>query len=124
MGVNLLEALRQGQVDAGLVQEPALTLVNRGGRPVLMNAMDIGESSAISAAPSSSWASLARQGDRRAQAGDGRLDRGAADALKALRTMSADQLSRGFPKEMTTGLDLKDSARSSCAHRNSLYPKQ
>ena len=27
MGVNLLEALRQGQIDAGLVQEPALTLL-------------------------------------------------------------------------------------------------
>ena len=31
MGVNLLEALRQGQVDVGLVQEPALTVVKRAG---------------------------------------------------------------------------------------------
>ena len=29
MGVNLLEALRQGQIDAGLVQEPALTLLQK-----------------------------------------------------------------------------------------------
>src|SRR6266699_1666451 len=29
MGVNLLEALRQGQIDAGVVQEPALTLLKR-----------------------------------------------------------------------------------------------
>ncbi len=29
MGVNLLEALRQGQIDAGVVQEPALTLLQR-----------------------------------------------------------------------------------------------
>src|SRR6266480_4665903 len=41
LGVNLLEALRQGQIDAGLVQEPALTLVQRGGGRVLMNAMDL-----------------------------------------------------------------------------------
>jgi NitT/TauT family transport system substrate-binding protein len=41
MGVNLLEALRQGQVEAGLVQEPALTLLKRAGARVLMNAMDL-----------------------------------------------------------------------------------
>src|SRR5438128_7285923 len=41
MGVNLLEALRQGQIDAGLVQEPALTLLQRAGGRVLMNAMDL-----------------------------------------------------------------------------------
>src|SRR5215470_17070782 len=35
MGVNLLEALRQGQIDAGLVQEPALTLVTKAGGRVL-----------------------------------------------------------------------------------------
>ena len=41
MGVNLLEALRQGQIDAGLVQEPALTLLKRSGARVLVNAMDL-----------------------------------------------------------------------------------
>src|ERR1700739_3786336 len=39
MGVNLLEALRQGQIDAGLVQEPALTLLEKSGARVLVNAM-------------------------------------------------------------------------------------
>src|SRR6266540_1528747 len=41
MGVNLLEALRQAQIDAGLVQEPALTLLQRAGARVLMNGMDL-----------------------------------------------------------------------------------
>jgi len=41
MGVNLLEALRQGQIDVGLVQEPALTLLRRSGGRVLVNAMDL-----------------------------------------------------------------------------------
>ena len=35
--------LRLGQVDVGLVQEPALTLVKRAGGRVLMNAMDLEE---------------------------------------------------------------------------------
>ena len=43
MGVNLLEALRLGEVDVGLVQEPALTLVKRATARVLMNAMDLEE---------------------------------------------------------------------------------
>jgi len=43
MGVNLLEALRQGQIDAGLVQEPALTLLSRSGARVLVNAMDLAD---------------------------------------------------------------------------------
>jgi NitT/TauT family transport system substrate-binding protein len=41
MGVNLLEALRQGQIDAGVVQEPALTLLKRANARVLMNGMDL-----------------------------------------------------------------------------------
>ena len=43
LGVNLLEALRQGQVDAGLVQEPALTLLQQAGARVLVNAMDLAD---------------------------------------------------------------------------------
>src|SRR4029453_14167662 len=41
IGVNLLEALRQGQIDVGVVQEPALTLLRRAGARVLVNAMDL-----------------------------------------------------------------------------------
>jgi NitT/TauT family transport system substrate-binding protein len=41
--VNLLEALRQGQTDAGLVQEPALTYLKRSGARVLVNAMDLAD---------------------------------------------------------------------------------
>ena len=40
LGPNLLEALRRGQVDAGLVQEPALTLIVAAGGRVLVNAMN------------------------------------------------------------------------------------
>ena len=37
--------------------------------------------------------------------------------------MSADQLSAAFPKEMTTGLDLKEFGEIILAHRQSLYPE-
>src|SRR5436190_110653 len=41
IGTNLLDALRLGQVDAGMVQEPALTLITGAGGGVIANAMDI-----------------------------------------------------------------------------------
>ncbi|MCS7172581.1 MAG: ABC transporter substrate-binding protein [Armatimonadetes bacterium] len=38
---NLFEALWVGHVDAGMVQEPALTLIERAGGRVLVNLMDL-----------------------------------------------------------------------------------
>jgi NitT/TauT family transport system substrate-binding protein len=43
LGANLYEPLRLGQVDAGMVQEPALTLITGGGGGVIANMMDIEE---------------------------------------------------------------------------------
>jgi len=40
LGPNLYEALRLGHVDAGMVQEPAATLIERAGGKVLVNLMD------------------------------------------------------------------------------------
>ena len=40
---NLFEALRRGQIAAGMVQEPALTLIVEDGGKVLFNAMDIAD---------------------------------------------------------------------------------
>ena len=45
------------------------------------------------------------------------------DALKALRAMTGDQLSAALPKEMTTGLDLKELGEIIAHHRDSLYPE-
>ena len=46
-----------------------------------------------------------------------------ADALKALREMSGDQLIAALPKEMTTGLDLKQFGDILVHYRNGLYPE-
>ena len=43
LGNNLYEPLRLGQVDAGMVQEPALTLITGGGGGVIANIMNIEE---------------------------------------------------------------------------------
>jgi NitT/TauT family transport system substrate-binding protein len=124
MGVNLLEALRQGQVEAGLVQEPALTLLKRSGARVLMNAMDL-EQAKHYLGGSFEFMGVAVRGKdiEQRKAEMVALTKALADALKALRGMSGDQLSAAFPKEMTTGLDLKEFGQIIVEHRDSLYPE-
>ena len=124
MGVNLLEAVRQGQVDVGLVQEPALTLLKRSGARVLVNAMDLEEVTHYlgGAFEFMGVAVRAKEIDQR-RPEMAALTSALGDALKALRQMSGEELSSAFPKEMTTGLDLKEFGDILVRHRDSLYPE-
>ena len=124
MGVNLLEALRQGQVDAGLVQEPALTLLSRSGARVLVNAMDLADAQKHLGG-TYEFMGVAVRGKEVAQRKSEMvlLTKALADALKALHTMSGDQLVAALPKEMTTGLDLKQFGEILGRYRDSLYPE-
>src|SRR3989442_2104030 len=88
MGVNLLEALRQGQIDAGLVQEPALTLLQKSGARVLVNAMDLPDARRYLGG-TYEFMGVAVRGkeveQRRPEMVE--LTRALTDALKAMRTM-------------------------------------
>jgi NitT/TauT family transport system substrate-binding protein len=124
MGVNLLEALRQGQIDAGLVQEPALTLLQQSGARVLVNAMDLADADRYLGG-TYEFMGVAVRGkefeQRRPEMGQ--LTRALAEALKAMRTMNGDQLVAAIPTEMTTGLDLKQFGEIIARYRDSLYPE-
>ncbi len=124
MGVNLLEALRQGQMDVGVVQEPALTLLRRSGARVLVNAMDLEDAKHYLSGSFEFMGVAVRTKEieqRRPEMVA--LTRALADALKALRGMTGDQLTAALPKEMTTGLDLKEFGDIIARHRDSLYPE-
>jgi len=124
MGVNLLEALRQGQIDAGLVQEPALTVLKRSGARVLVNGMDL-EDAKRHLGGSFEFMGVAVRAkeieQRRPQMVA--LTKALAGALKALRGMTGEQLTAAFPKEMVTGLDLKEFGEILVRYRSSLYPE-
>jgi NitT/TauT family transport system substrate-binding protein len=124
MGVNLLEALRQGQMDAGVVQEPALTLLQRSGARVLMNGMDL-EDARHYLGGSFEFMGVAVRAKEIEQRRPEMvaLTKALADALKALRGMTGEQLVAALPKEMTTGLDLKEFGGIIVHHRDSLYPE-
>jgi NitT/TauT family transport system substrate-binding protein len=124
MGVNLLEALRQGQVDAGLVQEPALTLLQRSGSRVLVNAMDLTDARRYLGGTYEFMGVAVRTKEmdqRRAEMGT--LARALADTLKALPVMSGAELIAALPREMTTGLDTKEFGDIIVRNRESLYPE-
>jgi NitT/TauT family transport system substrate-binding protein len=124
MGVNLLEALRRGQIDAGLVQEPALTLLRKAGARVLVNGMDLTDARRYLGG-TYEFMGVAVRGKELAQRKDEmvKLTQALADALKQLHMMSGEQLIASLPKEMTTGLDLKEFAEILAQYRDHLYPE-
>jgi len=124
MGVNLLEALRQGQMDVGVVQEPALTLLRRSGARVLVNAMDLEDAKHyLGGSFEFMGVSVRAQEIEQRRPEMVALTKALADALKALRGMTGDQLAAAFPKELTTGLDLKELGEILARHRDALYPE-
>jgi sulfonate transport system substrate-binding protein len=123
LGVNLLEALRQGQIDVGLVQEPALTLIQRAGGRVLMNGMDLEDAkNHLGGSFEFMGVSVRAKEFEQRRSEMVALTKALSDALKALQTMSGDQIVASFPKAMTTGLNLKEFAEIITRHRASLYP--
>ena len=123
LGVNLLEALRQGQVDAGLVQEPALTLIQRAGGRVLMNGMDLEDATKYLGGAFEFMGVAVRTKEIEQRRPEMiALTKALTDALKALHAMSGEAIVTAFPKEMTTGLNLKEFADIIARYRDSLYP--
>ncbi|MGH6771619.1 MAG: ABC transporter substrate-binding protein [Xanthobacteraceae bacterium] len=123
MGVNLLEALRQGQIDAGMVQEPALTVLQRAKARVLVNAMDLADAYRYIGG-TYEFMGVAVRGKEIKQRHQEMvaLTKALTDALKALSKMSGEQLIASLPKAMTTGLNIKEFGDILVRYRNSLYP--
>ena len=124
LGVNLLEALRQGQIDAGLVQEPALTLVTRAGGRVLVNGMDMADAQKYLGGSYEFMGVAVRTKEieqRRPEMSA--IAKALGDALRGLRSMNGDQMIAALPKEMTTGLNLKEFGDILLRYRDSLYPE-
>src|SRR5262249_20976156 len=122
--VNLLEALRQNQIDAGVVQEPALTLLTAAGGRILMNGMDSADAQRYlgGAYEFMGVAVRAKEIERRRPEMVA-LAKALADALAALHGMSGAQLAAALPKEMIAGLDLKQFGDILALHRDALYPE-
>lgn len=125
LGVNLLEALRQGQVDAGLVQEPALTLLVRDGARVLVNAMDFEDAKKfLGGAYEFMGVSVRANEINQRREEMVMLARALEDALKALPAMKPNQIVSALPKELLAGANTKAIADVLGRYVVSLYPER
>src|SRR5438552_843258 len=108
----------------GAVEEPALTLLKSAGARVLVNAMDP-EDAKRHLGGSYEFMGVAVRGKEIQQRRPEMvaLTQALTDSLKALHGMSGEQLSAALPKEMTTGLDLKELSDILQRHRDALYPQ-
>ncbi len=124
MGVNILEALRQGQVDAGFVQEPALTVLNESGARTIFNAMNLKDAEKYLGGPYEFMGVSVRADEIPARREEMlQLAAGLNDALKALPKMKPDEIVGAFPKALMAGANIPVFREVIAQHRASLYPE-
>ncbi len=122
MGTNLLEAVRQGQIDVGLVQEPALTLIERAGGRELVNGMDIQDAERFLGGAYEFMGVAVRTPEIPARREEmEKIARALGAALPTLQTLPPEDLLKALPRELTAGADTKEIVESLARHRASRY---
>jgi NitT/TauT family transport system substrate-binding protein len=123
LGVNILESLRQGQVDAGLVQEPALSILTKDGARTLVNAMDLNDAQKYLGGPYEFMGVAVRSKEIETRKPEMlQLAQGLDDALKALPKMKPQELVDSLPKELLAGADVGQLREVLERYTSSLYP--
>jgi NitT/TauT family transport system substrate-binding protein len=123
LGTNLYEPLRLGQVDAGMVQEPALTLITEAGGGVIVNAMDTDEANRhLGGAYEFMGVSVRLEERERRRDEMARLARALAKGLRDTRTIPVSEAVAALPKELITGANRDRLATILERYRRSLYP--
>ncbi len=124
LGTNIFDALRIGQVDAAMVQEPALTLIVQAGGRELVNFMEIDQARKyLGGAYDFMGVSVrAKEVDQRLP----EMRKLAAALRKGLtdtRTVPPDEIIKALPKPLIAGSDLNELKQIIERYRRSLYPE-
>jgi NitT/TauT family transport system substrate-binding protein len=124
LGTNLYDALRLGQVDAGLVQEPALTLILEQGGGVLVNAMDIKDAQKYLGGAYEFMGVSVRTEERDRRLDEmKRLARALRNGLHDIRTIPVEEVVAALPKELIAGGDRGQLVTILEKYRLSLWPE-
>jgi NitT/TauT family transport system substrate-binding protein len=124
LGPNLFEALRRGQVAAGMVQEPALTLIVEDGGKVLFNAMDIADSTALLGGAYEFMGVAYRAAEREERLEQmQKLARALQRGLQGQRTAEIATIRESLPAELLVGGDGERFDEIIARYRDSLYPE-
>jgi len=123
LGPNMSEALRLGQIDAGMVQEPALTRAEKSGSRVLVNFMDLEDSKKYLGGPYEFMGVAVREGEREKRKDEmAALSRALARGLERVQSAPAKELIEALPKELVAGADMGELVEIVGRYKGSLYP--
>lgn len=123
LGPNIQASLERGQVDAAMVQEPALTKVSEAGGRVLVNFMDQKDSVAKLGGPYQFMGLLTRP-DVIASKPElvGRMARAMVKAQAYINKTPGEEVVKAAPEELTKGLDMKLFGQILDRVKKDLYP--
>ena len=125
IGTNVFDALRIGQVDAAMLQEPALSLIVEAGGRELVNFMELEEARQHLGGPYAFMGVSVRTAER-----DGRLPEirrlaaGLAAGLADTRTLPPAEIVAALPGALVAGGDIDRLERVIERYRQSLYPER
>ena len=125
VGTNLFDALRIGQLDAAMVQEPALTLITEAGGRELVNFMELDEARRHVGGAYEFMGVAVRAAERDERLDEIRrlataLERGLADT----RTLPPRDIVAALPAALVAGGDLDQLEAIVERYRLSLYPER
>jgi NitT/TauT family transport system substrate-binding protein len=123
LGTNLYDALRLGQVDAGMVQEPALTLLRDAGGRELINFMEIDDANEVFGGAYEFMGVAVRDGEQQERAEQLQaMARAMTRGLERVRSADVSELLAALPSELTAGEDLELLGDIVERYRGSLWP--
>jgi NitT/TauT family transport system substrate-binding protein len=124
IGTNLYDALRVGQVDAAMVQEPALTLIVADGGRELVNFMEIDQATEHFGGAYEFMGVAIRAGERDARLEEmRRLSAALARGLQDTRAIPVAEVISALPEALLAGSDLPQLEAIIERYRLSLYPE-
>jgi NitT/TauT family transport system substrate-binding protein len=124
LGTNLYDALRLGQVDAGMVQEPALSLISAGGGGTLVNVMELHDANHYLGGAYEFMGVAVRAEERDARLEEmRRLARALAKGLEDTRTIPIEEVVVALPRELIAGGNRPQLLQILERYRKSLYPE-
>jgi NitT/TauT family transport system substrate-binding protein len=124
IGTNLFDAVRIGQVDAAMVQEPALSLIAGAGGRELVNFMDIEHSRTHLGGPYEFMGVAVRSTERNERLPEmRRVAQALANGLADTRTIPPGEIVAALPEPLLAGSDVKQLQRIIERYRLSLYPE-
>jgi NitT/TauT family transport system substrate-binding protein len=123
LGPNLYEQLARGQVEAGMVQEPSLTLVERAGGRVLVNFMRLEDTQRFLGGPYQFMGLNTRPDVLATKADTGRkLARALARANRWMLENPGAAIVQAAPDELVAGGEVELFAAALDRYKQDLYP--